>query len=59
MLKQGYDFMTRFYKEMQKIGTGIVLADAHNPIGTILLPKERRPKERNRKYLTDQMQLKK
>lgn len=48
MLKHGYEFIERFYREMRTIGMGIVLVDAHNPIGTILSAKEGRPKERNR-----------
>jgi len=58
MLKQEYEFINRFCKECERIGMGVVLLDARYPLGTIVPAKEGRPKERNRRYLTDQMGLK-
>jgi hypothetical protein len=52
MIEWGYETVNRFNKEMKLKGVGIVLVDKHNIIGTILEAKEKKPKERNRKYLT-------
>jgi disulfide oxidoreductase YuzD len=51
LITWGYETVKDVYKFMKSKGVGIVLVDKHNPIGTILEAKEKKPKERNRKYL--------
>jgi hypothetical protein len=59
LLEQGYEYIDKFYRQMQAIGMGIILASAHVRWGwaTILRAKEKRPKESNRRYLASQLGL--